>query len=511
MVKIFAAYERVAGPNVVIKITEWPVCAGGVEPEGETCNFYGCGVDVDTVDVAGEDLANLFLLLKELGSPGELLAEDCDAAAFKEQVFQRVNQKGTGAAGRVDYGELMKSFTIAVECGEPLLEGGGAACGDGCDLVIGQADLLPETGEAGAEGFFDDDADNPLRRVIDSVAFAFGDGGERGAAVGFGFQGFEFGDGLLEDAAEGIEGDALAFEVAAEVIRGGEVKECLWITLQVFGIAGLIPFAEDLVGNVEAVEFGIAREEAAVEAVDGLLMEDASAIHGVEELAQRRPNLFSVLRVDFRRAETLQVVAEEAWRETEAATHVFTKEHKDGTVEDSFCETDELAGRSGEVWIVSLKGRDEAFAVAAVLSVKGVFQFALADELASEIADDLGVAGGADETADVEEPEKNEALEGGFRGVRKQRNGGVATPGLDDEALVAAGHLEAAVEPELVHVGDYAPMRLDGLVSVKASFDLMQVGGTLLDGSPGVVLSSLRSVQAGMDVFELAKSLRNGR
>ena len=238
-VREIGADEAVSTADVVIERAERLAGGGGMEPEGELGDFHGLLVDVHAVDVVGEDGADDGILIEEPAFASDAFFLGDDPAVFLDEAVERLDEEGPGAAGGIDDADLAEAQAVLVEEGDPFPGvGGGAAFVVQIGAVFGNGGLVEwwqgvetefgfDVFEAGAEGLLDDGADSPLGRVIDAVGFSFAEFVDGDAAVGLGLHDFEFGDRLLENAAEGVERDG-AFAgggAETEIVGGGEVEK----------------------------------------------------------------------------------------------------------------------------------------------------------------------------------------------------------------------------------------------------------------------------------------------
>ena len=118
--------------------------------------------------------------------------------------------------------------------------------------------------------------------------------GQRRAVVARGFEGFELGDGLLEDTAERIECDGLAARGGAEIIVDGEVEQVLARRAERLLIGVLAGGKEDAIWYGELVKLRIRLEEATVETLQRAAVEDATLVHAAEEPADNVPSIVAV-------------------------------------------------------------------------------------------------------------------------------------------------------------------------------------------------------------------------
>jgi len=226
--------EAVAASDVRVERAERLAGRGGVEPEGEFGDLDRLLIDIHAVDIVGEDGADDRILIEEAAASLDAFLFGDDPAVFVHQAVECLDEEGPGAAGRVDDPQVIKAEAVIIEELDPCAGHAGDAAAVGLIGPVFRDGRIVERWQflktqpgldvvkARAEGLIDDHANNPFRRVIDTVGFSFAEAVDRDAAVGLGLHDFEFGDGLLENAAEGVEADgAFASRGAEAEVVGG--------------------------------------------------------------------------------------------------------------------------------------------------------------------------------------------------------------------------------------------------------------------------------------------------
>ncbi len=513
------ADEAVSAADVVVERAERFSGRGGVEPEGELGDFHGLLVDVHAVDVVGEDGADDGVLIENLADTGDAFRFGNDPAVFLDEAVERLDEEGTGAAGGIDNADEPELEAVFFQEQNPC---SGVGCGAALVVekrtIFGQQGVIDGRQAFEAELVFDfvqpcakrllhNHAHDPLGRVIDAVGFAFAEFVDGEAAIGLGLHDFEFGDRLLEDAAERVERDGAFAGCGAEseVVGGGEVEEGALVFQQARGLAG---GAENFRGDVEGIEGGILLEEAAVEFVDGMGAEVSAVAHGAEEGAHFIPRTGAFGIVETALAFFDEDVAKQSGRVAEDAAHVLAEEDENAAVEEALGEADELAARAGEVGVGFNERVIDEFPVVAVFAVEVFFDGFLADDLIAQKAVEMWCAALGEQHVRLEEPPEGEAAEGGGRCVREQGWFGGGGGTADDEALELPAPEAAGVEAEFVHVRDKREERFGECVAVARLPGGLEVVEALLDGRAGVAFAGLFGIEAGADVLELAEHLR---
>lgn len=267
--------------------------------------------------------------------------------------------------------------------------------------------------------------------------------------------------------------------------------------------------AEDFGGDVEGIEGGVFLEEAAVEALDGVCAEVAAIAHSAEQGAHFVPWAGAFGVVETALAFLDENVAQEVGRVAQDSAHVLAEEDEDTAVEEALGEAHELATGAGEAGVGLDEGAIDELAVIAVFAVEVFFYGLFADDLVAQQAVEHGCAAIGEEHGGLEDFPEDEAAEGGGGSVAKQGGLGGGGGAADDEALELPAPEAAGVEPELVHVGHEREERLGERIAVAALPGGLEVVEALFDRRAGVAFTGLAGVEAGADVFELAKDLRD--
>ncbi len=423
-----------------------------MQPEGEFGDLDGFGVDVDAVDIVGEDGADDVVLVEEAGVSLDTGLFGHDPPVFINEPVKGLDEERTGAAGGIDNAQAVEPGAVLAKEVEPGGRGGrgasavvlvGAVFGDSGFIgggEQGETEFGADVVEAGADGVFDDVAGDPFGGVVDAVAFALGEAVEREASIGLGLHDLEFGDGLLEDASKGVEADgALAgFAGEAEVVGPGEVEQRAGVFEDMAGLAG---GAEDFGRDFQGIEFGVDLEQAAVEAVDGVGSEGTALAHGPEQVAHGVPGAAALGVVEAALAFLYQQVAQHFGRVAQDAAHILAEEDEDAAVEKALGEADELTAGAGKIGVGLDEGSEDELAKIVVFAVKGLLDGFFAGDLVAQEAVEAGGAVFGQQQIRLEEPPEEKAAEGGGGVIGQQA--GIGTAAADEEAL-ALGFAETA-------------------------------------------------------------------
>ena len=358
----------------------------------------------------------------------------------------------------------------------------------------------------------DDPPHYPLGRIINAVALALGDIGQRRPILGVGLQLLQFDDRLFEDVAQRIEPDrVLRVALAGEIVSAGEVEQRRLVFVQLGFVLPLPKAHEQVVGQLQSVKRGIIAEQSTVELVDLLPggAQLAALVHHPEDLFQPPPDLVAFGLQELVPALPFQLFAERARRKADAPAHVLGEHDEDQAIEQLLPQPDRAAAGHAQPLALQRDMVDQDLAISAVIGVERVFEPLLDEALLFDQPLQPGAAGFAQQHVGLEQVREQEAVEPRLLVRADQRLRVEQVAALDLEAEVAVGEAVPPVQAELVHVGDDRIARLHRLVAEHAPPGVPQIVLGLHHRRSGVALARLWGVEAGSDVLELAHDLRD--
>jgi hypothetical protein len=197
----FIGDQAVAAFDTLLKVLQQLAALRGFQPQRKFGDFDRLGIEIDAMQIVGEDFAVHLARI-------DLLAKHCeafvDALKFRREIIEGGDEERPRATCGIDDGEAAQLLPIiqpngALHLGRPIV---GytffAFCLDNAVRVANGREAL---GKSPADGFLDNEARDETGRIDDAIALALGGLG-RFLALRLCPHGLDIGNGLLENMSE---------------------------------------------------------------------------------------------------------------------------------------------------------------------------------------------------------------------------------------------------------------------------------------------------------------------